>query len=126
MLYLNNIKKVTNFQKANQYKEKYNDWKNESLNQQGYFIVFDTFVKNNILKRISGNALRLYIFLGSYSDNYTGECWVTIDTMAKYFDRTPRTISYWIRDLEDHNLIKRFQLKPNSPSHTYLQPYSFE
>lgn len=116
----------TNYEKAQNYKRNYSEWKNEGLNSQGYFLIFNSFIKNNILKQISGNALKLYIFLGSYTDNFTGECWISIDTIAKYFDRTPRAISYWIKELEEYNLIRRLQLKPNNSSHTYLQPYSFE
>ncbi|MEY8285636.1 helix-turn-helix domain-containing protein [Lachnospiraceae bacterium 50-23] len=123
---MNDLKATTNYEKAERYKKNYNDWKKEGLYSQGYFIIFNSFIKNNILKQISGNALKLYIFLGSYTDNFTGECWVSIDTIAKYFNRTSRAVSYWIKELEEYNLIRRLQLKPNDSSHTYLQPYSFE
>ena len=119
-------KKEPNFIKSEKYKKNYELWKNKGLLDEGYFIIFNSFMKNNILKRISGNALKLYIFLGSHSNNYSGNCWVTIDTMAKYFERTPRTISYWLKELEENNLIRRLQLEFNGPSHTYLQPYTLD
>ena len=117
---------LANNKKASYYKENYEAWKKQALSTTGYFIVFNTFQKNSLLAKINGNALRLYIYLGLCSDNYTGECWVTIETIATYFDKSTRTISYWIRDLEKLNLVKRFQLDMNKPSHTYLQPYSIE
>lgn len=123
---MDNSIKVSNYEKAEQYKDNYRKWKDKGLSRQGYFIIFNSFIKNNFLKKISGNALKLYIYLGSHTDNYTGECWVSIDTIAKYFDRTPRAVSYWIKELEDLNLIRRQQLKPNDSSHTYLQPYPFD
>lgn len=101
----------------------YSTWKKNSLQDAGYFIVFNGFLENNLLKNISGGALKLYIFLGISADNYTGESFYKIETIANYFEVSTRTISNWIKELEKLNLIYRSQIKFNSVSHTFLKPY---
>ncbi|MCY6485889.1 helix-turn-helix domain-containing protein [Clostridium aestuarii] len=115
---------LSNAKKAKYYIKNYSKWreKNKELNT-GFFIVYTDFKDKYILRKISGNALKLYIFLGINSKNQTGESWYTIESISKYFDKSPRTISYWFKELEKLNLVKRMQLELNSTSHTYLQPY---
>lgn len=119
MNYLN----LSNKKKAELCRKNYISWKNTELTNSGFFIVFNDFKDKNILKKINGNALKLYLFLGINSKNDTGESWYTIDSISKYFGKSHRTISYWIKELEDLNLIQRFQLEPNDVAHTFLQPY---
>ena len=115
---------LNNNQKAKYYLRNYSAWREDKKKKRsGFFVIYNDFKDKNILKNISGNALKLYIFLGINSKNETGESWYTIDSIAKYFNKSPRTISYWIEELEKLNLIKRMQLEVNNPSHTYLQPY---
>jgi hypothetical protein len=114
---------ISNKSKAKYYKDNYNAWKKGQLKTTGFFIMFNIFEEKNILQKISGNSLKLYVFLNMHSKNTTGESWFTIDTLSKYFDRTPRTISNWMEELEHLNLIRRIQLEFNGPSHTFLQPY---
>lgn len=104
-------------------KENYKVWKDNSLENAGYFVIFNGFLEQKMLKKISGNALKLYVFLGIKSDNYTGESFFSIQSIAKYFGKSERTISNWIAELEELKLIKRVQLKHNEVSHTFLQPY---
>lgn len=113
----------TNKQKANRLKENYSKWKKDSFEEYGYFVIFNGFKETNKLKNISGNALKLYIYLGLNSNNTTGEVWHGNDTIAKYFNKSERTIRLWMKELDDLKLIKRFQLKFNEESHTFLQPY---
>lgn len=101
----------------------YKYWKQNSLDNAGFFVLFNGFLENDILKKISGNALKLYIFLGIKSDNSTGESYYSIKSMAKYFDKSERTINNWISELEELNLIRRIQFQHNKVSHTFLQPY---
>lgn len=116
--------KLSNKQKSEIYKTNFKYWKEDNLKQQkGFFIVFNDFETKNILTKISGNALKLYIFIGIHSNNSTGESWYSIESISKYFNKSPRTISYWLRELEKANLIRRMQLNINQSSHTYLQPY---
>ncbi|MEF9992742.1 MAG: helix-turn-helix domain-containing protein [Acinetobacter sp.] len=115
---------LTNSKKSKYYIKNYSLWRLKNKEQQsGFFIVYNDFKEKNILKNISGNALKLYIFLGLNSKNETGESWYTVETIAKYFEKSPRTINYWIKELEEYNLIQRMQLEMNAPAHTYLQPY---
>ena len=118
------FKEFSNHKKAEVYKLNYKKWKEYSLDNDGYYPVFQSFKENYILRRISGNALKLYLYMGLYSGNKTGENWVTIETISLYFKKSPRTISNWIRELEELKLIVRMQLKYNEPSHTYFLPYS--
>ncbi|WP_317366384.1 helix-turn-helix domain-containing protein [uncultured Tyzzerella sp.] len=115
---------ITKEKKSNENKFEYESWKKKKLNDKnGYFIIFQDFKKKNLLKKVSGSALKLYIYLGLHTKNYSGECNVTINTMAKYFNKDERTISYWIKELEDLGLIERIQFKIKEPAHTYLKPY---
>lgn len=57
------------------------------------------------------------------SNNNTGETWVSLETIAKYFGKTTRTVSSWIEELEKCGLIKRMQLRYNGVAHTFLLPY---
>ncbi|HDR7327128.1 helix-turn-helix domain-containing protein [Bacillus toyonensis] len=116
---------LPNYRKAEIHRKNYKNWKDNSLENIGYFPVFQTFKESYLLQNLSGNAFKLYIYLGLQSGNKTGETWVTIETISKYFKKSPRTISNWIQELEDHKLIERLQLKPNEPSHTFLQGYGF-
>lgn len=109
---------------ANKNKIEYEQWKKDKLNNKiGYFIIFQDFKNTQLLKKISGSALKLYIYLGLHTKNYSGECTVTISTIAKYFNKDERTISYWIKELEEIGLIARIQFKIKEPAHTYLKPY---
>lgn len=115
--------KENNKKYANNLKNNYGNWKKDSLSNTGYFIVFKGFKDTKKLRDISGNALKLYIYLGIASNSKTGEVWHSNEKIAKYFDRSERTIRLWMQELESLNLIKRFQLNYNEESHTFLQPY---
>lgn len=115
---------LNNSTKAKYYKKNWSTWKQLNRhNKKGFCIIYNDFIEKNILQKISGNALKLYIFLLSNSKNDTGESWYTIDSLSLYFSKSPRTISYWLKELESLGLIKRMQLEVNKESHTYLQPY---
>ena len=117
------FKNLTNSEKAEIYKGNYKSWKIDGLDDHPYFLIFKGFIDSNKLKNISGNALKLYIYLGMYSKNLTGEVWHNNHTIANYFGKSDRTIRSWAKELEDLNLIKRMQLEFNGTAHTYLQPY---
>ena len=67
--------------------------------------------------------MKLYIFFGIHSNNSTGESYYSIKQISLYFGKSERTINNWIKELEDVNLIKRYQLSYNNVAHTFLQPY---
>lgn len=118
------IKRSNSF-KASMCRKTYQIWKKEALDQFGYFPIFQPFKESFLLKNLSGNAIRLYLYLGLMSGNTTGETWVSIDTISQYFEKSPRTVSNWIKELEKVQLIKRMQMKPNDVSHTFLIPYGY-
>jgi len=116
-------KNLLNKDKAEIYKRDYKDWKKLYIDTKGWIPIFNTFKDDFLLRELSGNAVKLYLYLGLHAKNETGECWVAIDTMAKYFDKSPRTISGWIKELENAHLIKRMQFEKNGVSYTFLRPY---
>lgn len=120
------LTKKTNKELSEIMKKNHTIWKKQGLAKGGYFVIFNGFLNSNKLKNISGNALKLYIYLGINSNSKTGEVWHSNKKIAKYFDKSERTIRNWMKELEDLNLIKRMQLKFNGESHTYLQTYSLE
>ena len=101
----------------------YQYWKKNNLGSSGYFVIFKGFQANGYLKKISGNSLKLYIYLGIHSNNSTGESFHSVERIAKYFGRSERTIYNWLNELLDLKLIRRAQLELNGPAHTFMQPY---
>ena len=118
------FEEIPNYQKAQSFEKQYSDWKSASLNKGGYFPVFTAFKERFLLKELSGNAVKLYLYLGLYSGNDTGKTWISIESMAKYFGKSPRTVSNWLRELEEAKLIERMQMEKDGVSHTFLRPYS--
>lgn len=116
-------KNLTNKQKAILQKNNYNYWKKTSLDNKGFFIIFNGFLDNNYLKNISGGALKLYVFLGIKSKNDTGESFYNIKSISEYFGVSSRTVSNWFLELENLNLIERYQFEFNGVSHTFLNTY---
>ncbi len=88
-----------------------------------FFPIFPNFQDKGYLRLISGEALKLYIFLGIYSKYNNGESWYSIASISNYFDKSERTVSYWIQELKELNLIYRHQIYLNQSSRTYLQKY---
>lgn len=115
--------KVSKRQEADRLQSEYKEWKTNALAHFGYFPIFQPFKETHLLRNLSGNALKLYVYLGLYSANETGESWVSIDTMAAYFGKSTRTISNWVRELEKKKLIKRLQLEMDGVAYTMLLPY---
>ncbi|MFZ2260843.1 MAG: helix-turn-helix domain-containing protein [Luteococcus japonicus] len=115
--------KNSNNNKVVSLKKFFSSWKQEGLDNHGFFVIFNGFLEENILQKISGGAMKLYIFLGLKSDNKTGESFYKISTISDYFKVSDRTVSNWFSELEKLNLIIRYQLKFNSVSHTYLNSY---
>lgn len=114
---------MNNKEKSRQLRFEYRYWKQQSLEKSGYFIIFQGFLENNILKDISGNALKLYIYLGVNSNNMEGIVWHSNKTIANYFNKSERTIRLWMKELEDKNLIQRMRLQFDGQVYTYLKPY---
>jgi DNA-binding transcriptional ArsR family regulator len=116
-------KKIPNYRIAETNENEYGAWKKNALQHYGYFPVFQPFKEDFLLKNLSGNAVKLYIFLGLMSGNESGKTWVSIETMAKYFNKSKRAISQWLSELEKSHLIERMQMEQNGVAYTFLKPY---
>ena len=121
---MNKYSDLSSYAKSENAKRNYEKWKESAINDNGFFIIFNGFVESKILKNINGNALKLYIFFGVHSKNSTGESFYSIKEIAAYFNKSERTISNWIKELEKMHLIERYQLAYDEVAHTYLQPYN--
>ncbi|MCU4987328.1 helix-turn-helix domain-containing protein [Bacillus wiedmannii] len=110
------------YDKAKTLKKEHYEWRDMNFTvKNGFFPVFQEFKK--YLQSLSGGAVSLFIYLGLNSNNKTGECYHSIETMANFFGKSTRTISQWIKELEENELIVRIQPEFNSVSHTFLRPY---
>lgn len=120
-----------NFKENNKIKDlkmrmEYREWKFNALDEAAYFIIFQGFIEQGLLLKISGNALKLYIYLGINSNNFEGVVWHSTEKLAKYFGKSQRTIRGWMKELEDVGLIKRMRLKYDGEVYTYLRPYKIK
>lgn len=102
-------------------KNYYYEWKINDKNQ-GFAMIYDSFHKNEILSKIDGGALKLYLYLSLVSKNETGESWYSIESLAEYFKVQTRTVDKWFKNLIDLDLIYRYRSKGRSHT-TYLLPY---
>lgn len=110
-------------EKANQLTKEHMEWREYNFkNKEGFYPIFADF--KDYLNELSPGAITLFLYFGMYSNNQTGECKHTLETIAKNLNRSVRTISNWIKELEEFELIKRIQLDYNSPSRTYIIPYT--
>ncbi|MEG2985089.1 MAG: helix-turn-helix domain-containing protein [Peptostreptococcaceae bacterium] len=116
-------KYIKNSEKATHLQDNYREWKINSMNESGYFLVFQGFLENDTLKDISGNALKLYLYLGVHSNNFAGVVWHSNERIALYFNKSQRTIRGWMKELEDMKLIKRMRLQYDGIAYTFLLPY---
>lgn len=104
------------------YMQEYLVWKKNNFNnKQGFFPVFSTFL--NKMPELSTGAISLYLYFGLYSNNSTGESFHSLEKIAAFFNKTPRTITSWIKELECNQLIARKQIGYNKVAITYLLPY---
>ena len=89
--------------------------------KEGFFPIFSSFKEK--MRYLSPGATSLYIYLGLHANYKTGEVYHSLGTIAMYFGKSTRTITNWMKELEDNDLIFRKQKKLNHVSHTYLKPY---
>lgn len=103
--------------------QQYKEWRKENFNKnEGFFPVFSDF--RDIMRHLSPGAVSLYIYLGLHANYKTGEVFHSLGTIAIYFGKSTRTITNWMKELEENNLIFRQQKELNHVSYTYLKPYS--
>lgn len=109
--------------KVSKLKRDHLEWRERNFKQKhGFFPIFQDFKVP--MKNLSPGAISLFIYLGLHSNNLTGETSHGVERMAKFFNKSTRTIGSWLRELEKEGLIERVQIKFNGPSHTFIRPYS--
>lgn len=106
-------------------KEQYKQWrKQQHVSKAGFFPVFTNDFKP-YLKELSGNAVRLYVYLGLHSNNETGETGrATLAAIEEFFKCDTRTAQKWLAELESFGLIKRVQPRFKAIRSILLVPYS--
>lgn len=87
------------------------------------FFMIPTDFSHLFLKNISGGALKLYLFLGFHSKYKTGESWYTNEEIGHFFEKDPRTIVKWFKELEELGLIFRAQKGIMMKANTFLLPF---
>lgn len=115
--------KIPNGMMAKLRKEEYRAWKRNALSHSAYFPVFTELKETHLLRNLSGGALKVYIYLGLHSKQWTGETWVTLEQMAAYFGVSKRSINNWLQELKKKRLVERMQMELNGVSFTFLRPY---
>lgn len=122
---MDNKNEELNRDKATKFRKEHSQWRDTNfLNKKGFFPVFYEF-KDSLFK-LSGGAVSLFIYFGLHANNQTGECFHSIEKISLYFGKSSRTISSWIKELEEAKLITRIQLEMNGTAHTFIRPYKKE
>lgn len=70
-------------------------------------------IQREILKILKGNDLRVYSLLATYADK-EGECWPSVETIAKDLGIHPRNVQKHLANLEEQGWIKRNYRKDQS------------
>lgn len=120
-----NLDKVQKKKIISDYKEEYSNWRDHSRKINKPFFMIHTDFEQIFLKDLSAGSLKLYLYLGFRSKYQTGESWESIDSMALFFEKDSRTISNWLKELENHGLIERKQKGYKNVGTTFLRPYGF-
>lgn len=120
-----NINKEEKNKIITELKESYSLWREKTKQMNKPFFMIHNDFEHLFLKDISGGALKLFIYLGFRSKYQTGESWESIETVASFFGKDPRTISKWFAELEDTGLLTRKQKGFKMTATTFLRPYGF-
>lgn len=112
---------VSKKQKTELLKKQYREWRlKKKADRATFFPVFSEFVDH--LNDLSPGAVKMYVFIGLKSSNMEGESFYDIAKMAEFLGVSTRTVSSWIKELEEKNFIARYQLQTNGVARTFLRP----
>lgn len=100
----------------------YNEWRLFSKSIKRSFAIIPSDLMKYI-NSIQKNALNLYLYYCFHANNDTGESWHSVDTCAKYFEVSNRSINNWNERLVQLGLIFRVNTNRSSTS-TFLLPIS--
>lgn len=104
------------------FKKYFELWKKYNFNAKEPFTPIFLGFKES-LKDLDGGALKLYLYFCLHSNNTEGHSWHSIQRIAEFFKKEPRTINSWIKILVSKGLIYRDK-KGHVTNTTYLVPYS--
>lgn len=104
-------------------RKNHKNWKEQQRTSKASFFIVYTDFKSK-LKDVSGGALKLYVFIGFHANNLTGECWVSAETVAEFFENDERTVKKWFSELIELGLIERIQTGFHRIANTFFLPYS--
>lgn len=116
-----------NLEKLEKKKQEYKQWKQAQFdNKTAFQQLFVNFKDSLLLRQLSSNALRLYLYFGFLSRNYTGESWPSITMIMQYFGFSIDEAREAINELEKYKLVERFEVELDGKSRTYtcLLPYT--
>lgn len=100
----------------------YTQWRNyQKKTEQNYIMLPTELIK--YLTEIKSKAVNLYLYYFFKSKNKTGDSWYAVNTLAKEFDVTSKTINNWNKELEQLGLIARVNENKSSTT-TYILPIS--
>jgi len=99
------------------------EWRSWTFrNKRGFFPVFTPEFTEK-LKNVSGNAIKLYLYLGAHINNKEGSTTVSVEKIASDLNATKRTVHNWFAELREHELAIRIQPGFKNTTTTYLLPY---
>lgn len=103
------------------YRKEYRRWRTQLMRKEsGFFALYQDFLP--MIKELSAPALRVYLYVGLHSNNWTGESWHSLSTIAETLKMDPRTVRRALNELVDHELVARLQKTPRGRTYTYLRP----
>lgn len=104
-------------------RNQYGKWKEDMrVRNEPFFMIYKLFQEEH-LSDISGGALKLYIYLGFHANNFTGECWHSVEKIADFFGNDQRTVQKWFKELEEKGLVIRIQKGYKWIANTFILPY---
>ena len=115
--------KEYNEKKMEELRKDYETWKIRMRDEGSpFFMIYKSF-QDEHLNDISGGALKLYVYLGFQSNNFTGESWHSVETISDFFGNDTRTVQKWFKEFEERKLIERVQRGYKWIANTFILPY---
>ena len=86
--------------------------------QEPFFLIPYGFVEK--LQPLSPGAVKMFLYCGITMNKETGHFYKSLETMAREINEKPRSVSNWLKELQDMRLIERHQLYLNMSSCTHV------
>ncbi|MHB1628774.1 MAG: hypothetical protein ACYCVB_10460 [Bacilli bacterium] len=106
---------------STQLESEYELWRTTMrTNKEGFFPIFKYFRAH--LRSLSGEALRVFIYMGMVSNNKTGEVFLSIGQIANYSGKTEEDLHDVLSELREAGLVNRLRTEDGTAK-TFLLPY---